>query len=522
MNNEVLIKEKQRLAKALEHSTEMRNRLKERIDREYELRQKLVEQRDNLKRKLNKITLNQSNSIQLVLPNGIYENERPTIKWNCTGDWDDASVDIVIQNLKSAHIIKHKNIRARDGEFTLPDPLNEGYYTIKIRNTRYINVNSNMQRIAVVDVDDRDSRENEYLGRNKVFTKPDALNKTLTPDEKNILFSWECDNPNILSFNLFMHDDSEKKVLKTWKGIDSRTNSFKVPIEEIKDLSPGEYRFVVQVVYFEKNLSSNPITYKHEITHVETCSDTKKNKRENIVIRLDEVGINFKKASSGKQKKIGRSFSSVFKKGGKIIQFWALRNVTFSLSEGEILGVIGNNGAGKSTLLKILTGVLIPDEGEIALTGKVSSLLSLGAGFMPDLSGRENIYLNGTYMGLDQETLHKKYDQIVKFAELDNFIETQVKYYSSGMKARLGFSVAVHIDPEILIVDEVLAAGDKNFRKKAERKMKEFMSRAKAIVIASHSPGTIKGLCDKCIWLEHGKVRGFGPAVDIVEEYMSS
>jgi ABC-type polysaccharide/polyol phosphate transport system ATPase subunit len=241
-----------------------------------------------------------------------------------------------------------------------------------------------------------------------------------------------------------------------------------------------------------------------------------------VVMTVSNVGIKFKKTTSGKQKKIGRSLTSIFKLGTKVEDFWALKSISFSVEEGEVLGVVGKNGAGKSTLLRILTGVLSPDEGTIQIDGKVSALLALGAGFMADLSGRENIYLNGIYMGLSKKELTEIYDQIVDFAELADFIDTQIRYYSSGMKARLGFSVAVHVDPEILIIDEVLGAGDKDFRKKAENKMREFMQKAKAIVIASHSTKLITDLCTKCVWLESGSLKAFGPTSEVVKEYLAS
>jgi ABC-type polysaccharide/polyol phosphate transport system ATPase subunit len=203
-------------------------------------------------------------------------------------------------------------------------------------------------------------------------------------------------------------------------------------------------------------------------------------------------------------------------------EFWALRDVSFTVREGEVLGVIGKNGAGKTTLLRILIGVLYPDAGQVTVRGRISSLLSLNVGFSINLTGRENIYLKGIYLGLTRSQIDNKFDDIVAFAELEDFIDQQVRYYSSGMRARLGFSIAVNVEPDILIIDEVLAAGDKDFKKKAKTKMKDFMARAKAIVIASHNMNLITDMCDSALWLQKGEVRGQGRAAEVVKEYKQS
>ncbi len=199
--------------------------------------------------------------------------------------------------------------------------------------------------------------------------------------------------------------------------------------------------------------------------------------------------------------------------------FWALDSLSFDVKEGQVLGVIGSNGAGKSTLLRLLTGVLKPDVGKVQVNGKVSALLGLGTGFQADLSGRDNIYLSGMYMNMSEQEIDDQFNNIVKFAGLEEFIETPIRYYSSGMKARLGFSLAVHVDPEILIVDEVLATGDRAFQKKAKNRMTVIMRTAKAIVLVSHNTSFIKEFCDEAIWLVHGKVKMKGSAKDVVEIY---
>lgn len=200
--------------------------------------------------------------------------------------------------------------------------------------------------------------------------------------------------------------------------------------------------------------------------------------------------------------------------------FWALRGVNFSVETGETLGVIGPNGAGKSTLLGLIAGTLFPTEGKIQKNGAMSTLLELGAGFHPDLSGRENIYLNGSILGLSKKEIDKRFNDIVSFAELEAFIDMPVKHYSSGMYVRLGFSVAVIVDPDILLVDEVLAVGDAMFRRKCLRKIEEFQKNGKTMLIVSHDLETIKNISDRILLLDEGKIIDLGDPSNIVEEYL--
>jgi ABC-type polysaccharide/polyol phosphate transport system ATPase subunit len=239
------------------------------------------------------------------------------------------------------------------------------------------------------------------------------------------------------------------------------------------------------------------------------------------VIDVEGVSVAFRKGEKRAQSPIRRSITSVFRRT-PYEQFWALRHVNFTVHEGEVLGVIGKNGAGKTTLLRLLVGVLYPDSGRVTVRGRISSLLSLGVGFNSNLTGRDNIFLKGVYLGLPKNQIDKIFDDIVAFAELEDFIDHQVRYYSSGMRARLGFSIAVSVEPDILIIDEVLGAGDKDFRKKAEAKMKDFMSRAKAIVISSHSMKMVRDMCDSALWLQRGEVKMYGPAARVVKEYTQS
>jgi len=204
-------------------------------------------------------------------------------------------------------------------------------------------------------------------------------------------------------------------------------------------------------------------------------------------------------------------------------EFWALKDISFEVNKGEVVGIIGANGAGKSTLLKILSQITPPTEGEIILRGRVGSLLEVGTGFHPELSGRENIFLNGAILGMKRREIEEKFDQIVKFAGIEKFLDTPVKYYSSGMYVRLAFSVAAHMEPDILLVDEVLAVGDAEFQKKCLGKMEEVTKKdGRTIILVSHNMSAIEQLCKKTILLEHGNVRMVGDTKDVIAEYINT
>ncbi|HEU5114999.1 MAG TPA: ABC transporter ATP-binding protein [Candidatus Paceibacterota bacterium] len=204
-------------------------------------------------------------------------------------------------------------------------------------------------------------------------------------------------------------------------------------------------------------------------------------------------------------------------------EFWALRDVSFDVEKGEVVGIIGRNGAGKSTLLKILTGITPPTEGEIKMRGHVASLLEIGTGFHPELTGRENIFLNGAILGMSKKDIARNFDSIVKFAEIEKFLDTPVKYYSSGMYVRLAFSVASHMEPDILLVDEVLAVGDAEFQKKCLGKMEEVTrSEGRTILFVSHNLSAIKRLCKKTVLIEKGRVKMYGDTEKVVNHYLSN
>ena len=206
----------------------------------------------------------------------------------------------------------------------------------------------------------------------------------------------------------------------------------------------------------------------------------------------------------------------------KAQEFWALRNVTFSIAKGTTFGLIGENGSGKSTTLKVLAGIYRPTEGRVVVNGRVSALLELGAGFHGELTGRENIRLNGAILGLSARQIDAAMDGIIEFAGIGDFIDSPVKIYSSGMFVRLGFAVAVSLDPEILMVDEVIAVGDEEFQRKCFDHLFELRKRGTTIVLVTHSLGLIRDLCDQAAWLDHGKIRELGLARDVTDSYIAS
>ncbi len=202
--------------------------------------------------------------------------------------------------------------------------------------------------------------------------------------------------------------------------------------------------------------------------------------------------------------------------------FWALEGVSFELPPGEVLGVVGRNGAGKSTLLKVLARVTQPTTGRVELRGRVGSLLEVGTGFHPELTGRENVYLNGALLGMKRAEIDRKFDAVVAFAEVEPFLDTPVKRYSSGMYTRLAFAVAAHLEPDILIVDEVLAVGDAEFQKKCLKKMGDVTEEGRTILFVSHNMGAVQTICRRALLLDHGRLKRFGPTEEVVAEYLKA
>ncbi|HOQ76369.1 MAG TPA: ABC transporter ATP-binding protein [Thermoclostridium sp.] len=210
---------------------------------------------------------------------------------------------------------------------------------------------------------------------------------------------------------------------------------------------------------------------------------------------------------------------ALLKRRLKYEEFWALRNVSFEVRRGEVMGIIGRNGAGKSTLLKIISGILKPTEGKVKTGGNIVPMLELGSGFDLDLTGRENIFLNGAILGYSEDFLKSKYDEIVEFAELEKFIDVPIRNYSSGMLTRLAFSIATVVNPEILIVDEILAVGDEAFQAKSKARMMELMGGGTTVLFVSHNIEQIRELCNRVIWLDEGRIKMIGDKNEVCDAY---
>jgi ABC-type polysaccharide/polyol phosphate transport system ATPase subunit len=213
-------------------------------------------------------------------------------------------------------------------------------------------------------------------------------------------------------------------------------------------------------------------------------------------------------------------FVSLFKSKNTSEDFWALKDVSFKLKKGKTLGIIGQNGAGKSTLLKLATRIIEPSSGTVRVNGRISAMLELGTGFHPELSARDNIYLNGAFYGFNRKEMDERYEQIVEFSELGKFIDTPVKHYSSGMYMRLGFAVAITVSPDILIIDEVLAVGDAAFSRKCRQAIADLKEQSKAMMFVSHAASEVAQLCDEAIYLRGGQIAAYGKPEDVLEEYM--
>lgn len=216
------------------------------------------------------------------------------------------------------------------------------------------------------------------------------------------------------------------------------------------------------------------------------------------------------------------NFFSGKKKKKKNDCFWALKDVNFHINKGEVVGLVGSNGAGKSTLLKVVSGVMKPTKGEVIVNGNISPMIELGAGFDAELTARENIYLNGAVLGYSKKFIDEKFDEIVEFSELQDFLEVPVKNFSSGMTAKLAFSIATVVNPEILIVDEILSVGDMRFQEKSKKKMMSMINGGTTVLYVSHSIESIKDICTKAVWIEHGEVQMIGDVNKVCEAYKKS
>lgn len=238
-----------------------------------------------------------------------------------------------------------------------------------------------------------------------------------------------------------------------------------------------------------------------------------------LAITVDNVSKKFRL-----YKERNQSLKSAVMRGRTSVHedFWALKGVSIEVAMGQTIGLIGDNGSGKSTLLKCMAKILYPDSGSITMNGRVAALLEVGSGFHPELSGRDNVYLNGSILGMARQEIEERFDAIVDFSGVGEFIDQPVKNYSSGMYVRLGFSVAIHVNPDVLLVDEVLAVGDESFQAKCAEKFVELRESGRTVVIVSHSLGSLEKMCDSLVWLQHGEVRSVGDPESVITKYRSS
>jgi ABC-type polysaccharide/polyol phosphate transport system ATPase subunit len=239
---------------------------------------------------------------------------------------------------------------------------------------------------------------------------------------------------------------------------------------------------------------------------------------EPVVIRAERVGKRYRRVHE--QPMLLRDMALLVSgKTRKVDEFWALRDVSFEVYKGESVGIIGHNGSGKSTLLTLVAGTSFPTEGRISTRGKLSVLLALGAGFHPDMTGEENIIVAAGLLGFKPAEARQRMRHIVEFAELEEVIDTKIRFYSSGMMARLGFAIAINVSPEILLVDEVLAVGDASFQQKCLGEIRRMQGNGVTILLVSHGTILLQGLCSRVLWLDHGELRQIGPALEVIEEY---
>ena len=239
------------------------------------------------------------------------------------------------------------------------------------------------------------------------------------------------------------------------------------------------------------------------------------------MIKANHISVSYR-MSHDKIQSIKEYLVALIKRKLSYEEFHALNDVSFEIKKGEVVGIVGNNGAGKSTLLKVISGILRPTKGDVELGGNVVPMLELGSGFDYDLTGRENIFLNGAILGYSESFLKSKYDEIVEFSELGDFINIPVRNYSSGMVMRLAFSIASMVSPDILIVDEILAVGDAAFQEKSYARMTELMSHGTTVLLVSHNLDQIRGLCDRVIWLDHGNVVQIGDTQPVCDAYAAT
>ena len=299
--------------------------------------------------------------------------------------------------------------------------------------------------------------------------------------------------------------------------------TLELPTQDDTALQSAETAGTEPVLQNAEAAGTEPVPQNAEAAGTEPKPKKKKKKKPVIrkpkkVIICDKLGVRFNMTEQ-KVDNLKEFLIKLVKKQIKMKEFWALRDVSFHVRKGERVGILGLNGAGKSTLLKCIAGVLKPSEGSVTVTGSIVPLLELGAGFDKDYTGAENIYLYGSMLGYSKAFIREKFDDIVKFSELGDFINVPVKNYSSGMKARLGFSIATVVEPDILILDEVLSVGDAKFRKKSAKKLQSMMKKGVTVLLVSHSSDQVLQICNRAIILEHGHLIASGKAEKICAQY---
>lgn len=369
---------------------------------------------------------------------------------------------------------------------------------------------NNNLRFEKTVIDDSNNKSGIYkTQRDKLKMKlADKYNISLEESEKIVLEFEKRKNLNTQFKNTGSHNSDEKnnidsisskQVLTSDGGFDSVFN-----YEDEKSKKGGSQKY----------------NYPEEGNVDNILEDIIPNYNQQISIKVDHVDLTFE-VQNEKVDTLKETFiRTLNRKKSKKIKIHALKDISFEIYQGEKVGVIGYNGAGKSTLLNVITGIYPPDKGKVYRYGKISPLLSLGAGFDHNYSGRKNIMLNGAVLGYDKNFLKSKIDEIIEFSELGKFIDIPIKNYSSGMLAKLGFSIATSVNPDILIIDEILGVGDVNFMKKSSDKIKSLMDGGTTVILVSHSVPQIRELCDKAIWIDNGHVRAIGEVNNVCDAYL--
>ena len=343
---------------------------------------------------------------------------------------------------------------------------------------------------------------------------------TETLANQEVLFNVFDGNNNILIRTISIKTDDDGKAELDLTGINNKM------VEAIfygnKDFNASKEKIIIKKKGKDEIEQEN-----YELEKMEKLIAYEKQQKEfekgqdNIAIELKHVSLSFKIGNDKIDNLKEYVIRTINRTKEKKRNFKATDDVSFKIYKGEKVGLIGYNGAGKSTLLKIISGVYTPDEGEVIINGNIAPLLSLGAGFDKNFSGKENIFLNGSILGYNEEFLRSKYDEIVEFSELEEFINFPVKNYSKGMLSKLGFSIATVVNPDILILDEVLGVGDVNFRKKSRERLQSLMESDTTVLFVSHSIGDIRTICQKAIWIEKGKIREIGESNEICDKYLA-